>query len=562
MSEPSARNLPTVQERVATNPLTAAAFAAALMGLAWSLRFVQDDAFISFLYARNWLNGEGLTWFGTRVEGYTNFLWVAWIALGQGFGLDPISWSYAGGLSSFAVAIYAVWKIALATTHDATIALFAILLFGTNYSVACYATGGLETMAQTALLALASLRALEFMQKDRISRRSMVLVSLLLCAAALTRLDSAVLGLWVGLALLWSIARQEDAKALLACLALPLIIVLGTWLLWKLDYYGSVFPNTFAAKIGGDGSATENGLRFLGRFFSWYALWPVFGAGLIGWIAGRLTQRVDLPPASVGLLALPLVSWLAYVASVGGDFMEFRFIVPATPYLFILLAYLIHGGLGRTLGYPLTCTAIALAILGTASIRHANEFSGTSEDKALDSIATLGTFYGNAPTGNWSRLGDRLREDLRGTNARLALHPVGAIPYYSELETVDMWGLNDLWIARHGQEVPAAYPRPGHRRHATLAYLEEQSVHLVIGEPTRIARGELTRLAQPRAFALWIQSAISFNQERVQQATLVAMPLDEKEALLMWYLTPSPQINRAIVQHGWEVQRFGRGPAR
>jgi len=142
------------------------------------------------------------------------------------------------------------------------------------------------------------------------------------------------------------------------------------------------------------------------------------------------------------------------------------------------------------------------------------------------------------------------------------MHPVGAIPYYSELETIDMWGLNDLWIARHGQEAPAAYPRPGHRRHATLAYLEERRVNFVIGEPTRIARGALTRLAQPRAFALWLQSAISFNTQRIQQATLVAMPLDENESLLMWYLTPSPRINRAIAQHGWEVHRFGREPAR
>jgi len=28
------------------------------------------------------VEGNGLTWFGNRVEGYTNFLWVTWIALG------------------------------------------------------------------------------------------------------------------------------------------------------------------------------------------------------------------------------------------------------------------------------------------------------------------------------------------------------------------------------------------------------------------------------------------------------------------------------------------------
>ena len=42
--------------------------------LAWHFRFVQDDAFISYNYARSLVEGHGLTWFGSHVEGYTNFL--------------------------------------------------------------------------------------------------------------------------------------------------------------------------------------------------------------------------------------------------------------------------------------------------------------------------------------------------------------------------------------------------------------------------------------------------------------------------------------------------------
>ena len=40
-----------------------------------------DDAFISFRYARNLLDGHGLVWNpGERVEGYTNFLWTILLA--------------------------------------------------------------------------------------------------------------------------------------------------------------------------------------------------------------------------------------------------------------------------------------------------------------------------------------------------------------------------------------------------------------------------------------------------------------------------------------------------
>ena len=48
--------------------------------VAWALHlgWLADDAFISFRYSRNWANGEGLVYnAGERVEGYTNFLWVA-----------------------------------------------------------------------------------------------------------------------------------------------------------------------------------------------------------------------------------------------------------------------------------------------------------------------------------------------------------------------------------------------------------------------------------------------------------------------------------------------------
>ena len=42
--------------------------------LAW---FLTDDAFISFRYARNLLDGHGLVFNpGEYVEGYSNFLWI------------------------------------------------------------------------------------------------------------------------------------------------------------------------------------------------------------------------------------------------------------------------------------------------------------------------------------------------------------------------------------------------------------------------------------------------------------------------------------------------------
>ena len=73
----------------------------ALVGRFW---FVCDDAFISFRYARNWVEGHGLRYnLGdhTPVEGYSNFLWVVVSAVAEWFHanitLVPILVSVACG---------------------------------------------------------------------------------------------------------------------------------------------------------------------------------------------------------------------------------------------------------------------------------------------------------------------------------------------------------------------------------------------------------------------------------------------------------------------------------
>lgn len=50
--------------------------------LAYSLNFTQDDAYISYRYVANYLNGHGLVYnIGERIEGFTNFGWTAFLLL-------------------------------------------------------------------------------------------------------------------------------------------------------------------------------------------------------------------------------------------------------------------------------------------------------------------------------------------------------------------------------------------------------------------------------------------------------------------------------------------------
>ena len=236
-----------------------------------------------------------------------------------------------------------------------------------------------------------------------------------------------------------------------------------------------------------------NGLVYLGRFLHWYLLWPVVALCLVAMIVRRSLpdRRLILPIVLVG-------TWFAYIIVIGGDFMEFRFLVPVLPMLFLVVGYLIVVPLGcRLLKRPVVVAVIFTAFLASMSFVHARTFSDMSRDETLDSIPYLSTFYGVYPDGDWTALGKRLRAELDGSDVLLATTAAGAIPYYSGLRTIDMWGLNDRVVVEKGNLAPATYLRPGHRRYATLQYLRDQKVNLVISHPRLVPRGAANRSDAP-----------------------------------------------------------------
>lgn len=76
------------------------------------LRWVCDDAFLSFRYADNLVEGAGLVYNpGEFVEGYTNLLWTLLLALFRWIGVEPIPVSQVLGVLAYAGAagILAWW---------------------------------------------------------------------------------------------------------------------------------------------------------------------------------------------------------------------------------------------------------------------------------------------------------------------------------------------------------------------------------------------------------------------------------------------------------------------
>ena len=536
-----------------------AAGALALLGLvlAGRARFVQDDAFISFVYARNLAEGHGLVWFGDRVEGYTNFLWVLWMATGIRLGIEPIAWSYVGGLTAFAFLLHATWALGRILLGDVA-ALVALFIVVTNASVVSFATGGLETMLQAALLTQAALvlarlatePAAAGSSAPRVVRRAAML-SLLLGAAVLTRPDSVPPALVLGVAAGFRL-RLIRARGTGRALVLPFVVVVGAHVLFRLLYYGELLPNTYYAKVSWSPATASAGALYLWRFLNAYLLWPVLGLGIVAFAVRRLeSDRGTSPALRVVWRELGIVVgvYCAGLVALGGDFMEFRLFVPVMPLLALWLVRLLRCTSAR---HGTAIAGVAAIVLAGASLQHARTFRGVTADRRLDSVPALANFYDVYPDRKWDAIGSELARELGDTEAVIALHAVGAIPYYSRLRTVDMYGLNDKKIARRGHRAPPGYRRPGHQRQVTLADLRSRQVNFVIGHPTILRRGVL---AEPQAApfnAQWVRDTISFGREPIGPVELVAMPLETGGSLLLWYLTPSAAIDSVIASRSWE----------
>jgi arabinofuranosyltransferase len=510
-----------------TAEVTYAVILASLV-LAYFNRFVQDDAFISFRYAYNLTVGDGLVWNpGERVEGYTNFLWTLMMSVPISLGRDAVVFSQIVGLLSFVGSLFFTFKLSKLVYRSDTSAILAVLLLGTNYTFNSYATGGLETQFQTFLIVTLVYLSLTAAATPVIPARRLAAMSLLGAAAVLTRLDSVLAVGPAYLFLLWRLGKKGSNGSrplnLFAAL-LPGGIVVGSWLVWKYSYYGDVLPNSYYAKASLSVASFRLGLAHIFHFCASYLLLPFF---LI--VPFRL--RIVAGPIGARILIAILILWIIYVVRVGGDFMEFRLLVPVLPLAMTLLAALIVSLPRRAVRVVLT----VLVVVG--SLWHAVTFHSVSGISPIRELKS----YIEDENQNWDEIGRSLGRLFGGeeNGVTIATSAAGAIPYYSRLRTVDMLGVNDKWIAKHGI---VWSPRPGHQRMATHEYMRDRGVNLVIGHP-RVDRADIDSVGDlERIVHLWmIQPELLPSS-----AGVLEIPVGAHHKVSVLYLVPSEAVDRAV----------------
>ena len=441
--------------------------------LAWAYRFIQDDAFISFRYAFNLVHGHGLTWNpGERIQGYTNLLWTLLMAIPLTMNYDPTVFSQIIGIFFTVGTLWATYKVACIIFRSHFLAVFTILMLGTNYTFIAYATGGLETQMQTFFIVTGIFLGLSILVHDDAKYRVYcALLSFVFSLAILTRLDSMIAFLVLFPFLFWQIFARPYSSlnrkmVESALLVLPATVILGSWLIWNYSYYGDILPNTYYAKATLYSiNIFKQGVLYIREFLLSYLLMPFVFIAMFNLKDFFLKSKLCIITAII-------ILWNIYLIRVGGDFMEFRFLVPVLPFIFIIITFLLSTIINKKVRIAL----FIMILFGSFS--HAYYYKGTiTEHLRIESIYSL-----NSNLVYWSKAGLVLKELFYKSDSDvvIATTAAGAIPYYSQLKTIDMHGLNDRWIARNGIVFS---PRVAHRRLSSHKYLVERGVNLVIGHP-------------------------------------------------------------------------------
>ncbi len=306
-----------------------------LLALVWHTLYwyseISDDAYISFRYARNLAQGDGLTYNpGERVEGFSNFLWVILLAVqlrchvtDLGLAAKILGLLCSGGTILLVPLLFR----RLYPDLDPLWSVLPAAMLAFNPSFASWTTRGLEVPLFVLLLTAV---VLLFASRTHETAAGLTLLMLLFTGLSLSRPEGIM---YLAVPAIDAVRHSRDRRRLWHDLTLILVVAafFVLFLIWRRYYFGELYPNTFFAKItyGLPFFAKPRGTRYVAFF-----LLQRNRAFTISLILASLTA------AAVRrfrfLLLAPVVIGLAYAWYVNGDWMDnYRFLVPILPFLLI-----------------------------------------------------------------------------------------------------------------------------------------------------------------------------------------------------------------------------------
>lgn len=397
--------------------------------------FIADDALISLRYSQRLADGHGLNWNpGERVEGYSNLLWVLCAALLKRLGVDLITAVRILGVAGMGAVVAATfYAYQPRSLREAIPVAVMLLFFSLAAPIAVWIVGGMEQPLVAALLSWAVALTYRRIETPDEGARKMLLPGLCFALLSVTRLDGIVFtgAAMIALLIISGISTRSLKRALALAL-LPFLFLAGQ-AIFRRAYYGEFIPNTALAKFVPSGKHSLDGWGYL--LGGVKALSPLL---LLAIASIVVSFKYRFMRSRVVLLCVLAFMWTAYVVVIGGDiFPAWRHFVP----LVVLLTMLILIGaewVGRYASrttYIVSCAAALVLLLPFIYLQ-------------LNDRETL-----RARSERWEWdgqvIGLMLKKAFGPQQPLMAVDPAGCLPFWSELPSLDMLGLNDHYLPRH-----------------------------------------------------------------------------------------------------------------
>jgi len=439
----------------------AAIFSALCARRAW----VNDDAFITYRYARHLAAGHGFVWNTTdaqRVEGSSSLAWTGLNAIVLRAGGDPLVFSHWAG-----------WAAGLLTLALVVFGARAVLGVGTVWSLvggACLAlqpqwvtwsVSGMETSAGACVTLAATLLLL---RETRTPHRRGYASGAVFLIATLFRPETPLLHVAATVGILLGTSGARPWRALVQS---GLVHTAGLLALtvWRVMYFGQPLPNTFYAKAGSP--QLTHGFEYLVQFVTQNSTW--LWVVPLGFALPRAWRHAR---ATTAAFVLQIVGWSAWVVVLGGGRWEFRFFVAVLPACAVLLGHSLalwaastHRRLQRRA--PLFAAAVAAAVLATQGLALRTAFRPFNDVLAKQQLLE---------SVEYMRLEAALLARYVSVQERVCTGWAGAFPYFTGVWHYDPWGLNEPSIAHRPRNDAAVV---FHQRHADWGDLVDNHVQFV-----------------------------------------------------------------------------------
>lgn len=396
----------------------------------WSSRlsYPIDDTFITFRYAENLANSQGLVWnpTGPPTEGYTNFLYVLLLAPFAASGADLLLVAQLVNICAVIISSFFIYRLSLLISGQRGnwLALLAPVVFLLTPAVWANALSGMETSLFGALL-LAG-----FYYVWHAETRARTFGYALIFLASLTRPEGAILGGVVGLVQLMTEPRRKTVMSLTLGLLLPFAV----YYLGKYLYFGFWLPNSFAVKVTqsvGEGQGFFHGMQAVKLFV--LRVWPLLLLASVPLFFGRDRRYI----AALVWIVVVIAAYAVPVPLMG--FFD-RFFYSSEVFLYALAgaaALLLYRELGVRQALAALGVIVALLIFSNTRSPRAKEVLSWDLSEINDRLAVISLDLRNLPSAR---------------AITFATSDAGIMPYYSRLRHLDLAGLNDNEIAHSRTE--------------------------------------------------------------------------------------------------------------